>query len=40
MPFLKYSSIYKWGGGEAAKNAKTGHSGFYDFRIERYKIKI
>ena len=31
-----------WGGrgGGAAKNDKTGHSGFYDFRIERYKIKI
>ena len=23
-----------------AKNNKTGHSGFYDFRIERYEIKI
>ena len=26
--------------GGLAKNDKTGHSGFYDFRIERYKIKI
>ena len=26
--------------GWPAKNDKTGHSKFYDFRIERYKIKI
>ena len=26
--------------GGPAKNSKTGLSGFYDFRIERYKIKI
>ena len=26
--------------GRPAKNSKTGLSGFYDFRIERYKIKI
>ena len=32
------SSIVKWGG--LAKNNKTGHLGFYDLRIERYKIKI
>ena len=38
MSFFKYSSIYKWGG--PAKNDKTEHSGFYDLRIERYKIKI
>ena len=24
----------------AAKNGKTGHLGFYDLRIEKYKIKI
>ena len=28
------------GGGGAAKNNKTEHSGFYDYRIERYKKKI
>ena len=28
------------GGWGLAKNNKTGHSGFYDFRTERYKIKI
>ena len=42
---MAQSSIVKWGGGEGgglgpAKNDKTGHSGFYDFRIKRYKIKI
>ena len=26
--------------GGLAKNGKTGHSGLYDLRIERYKIKI
>ena len=26
--------------GGLAKNNKTGHSGFYDLRIERYKIKF
>ena len=26
--------------GGPAKNGKTGYSGFYDLRIERYKIKI
>ena len=25
---------------EPAKNSKTEHSGFYDYKIERYKIKI
>ena len=44
MPFLD-TVVYingrgRGGGGGAAKNNKTEHSGFYDYRIERYKKKI
>ena len=36
--FTAIKVVYINGG--PAKNGKTGHSGLYDLRIERYKIKI
>ena len=44
MPFLD-TVVYingrgRGGRGGAAKNDETEHSGFYDYRIERYKKKI
>ena len=47
MTFLVDNSIGKWrgrgrlgGGRGSAKNNKTGHSTFYDFRIAGYEVKI
>ena len=38
MTFFKHGSIYIWE--DKAKNGKTGHSGFYDLTIKRYKKNI
>ena len=39
--FFKFNKIEQYSKvGGPAKNDKTVHLGFYDFRIKRYKIKI